>query len=215
MKEMSFNANIKDILIESNDTDENRAILSQNFAYTYLIFDFDPHHTEKNEKDFPIDTIVNNNYDRVKEMAEYFVDETDPTVGKMYINYPMMESYKDCDSFEDDDYLTRVVSLDDIVKYKSIVGKRKMANKRIDSYTKKDFSLLTRQNVRKLISICLKSTELADYDLYVKESNQSNILHHEGDSIKRFRHVEVLNTATFFALDYYGNKNGLYDSIME
>ncbi len=32
-------------------------------------------------------------------MTEYFVDETDPTIGKLYINYPMMESYRDCDEF--------------------------------------------------------------------------------------------------------------------
>lgn len=215
MKEMNFNADIKDILIEANDTEENRAILSQKFAYTYLIFDFDPHHTEEYEKGVPIDIIVKHNYDRVREMAEYFVDETDPSVGKLYINYPMMESYKDCDSFEEEGYLTRVVTLSDVSKYKSIVSHRKMANKRIDSYTEKDFSMLTKLNVRKLGSVCLKSTILDDYSTYVEESLQSNILQHEGESIRAKQQIDVLNTSAFFAIDYYGNQSGFFDSIMK
>ncbi len=38
-------------------------------------------------------------------MVNYFVDETDPSIGKLYINYPMMESYRDCDTFFEEDYL--------------------------------------------------------------------------------------------------------------
>ena len=90
MKEMGFNGNLKDVLSEVHE--ENREILSQDFAYTYLIFDFDPHHTEKYEKDIPLETIVENNISKVREMAEYFVNETDPTVGKLYINSQCFET---------------------------------------------------------------------------------------------------------------------------
>ena len=167
MKEMGFNSNLKDVLLELHDNQKNRELLSQSFAYTYLIFDFDPHHTEEYEKDIPLKTIVENNINKVCEMAEYFVDETDPTIGKLYINYPMMESFKDCDSFEDVNYLTRMIKIDDVKKYKEIVGHRKMANKRIDGYSKSDFTMLTCQNVKKLGRICDVDGESMDYEITI------------------------------------------------
>ena len=214
MKEMGFNVNLKDVLLEVHETEENRELLSQNFAYTYLIFDFDPHHTEEYEKDVPLEDIFENNIKKVCEMAEYFVDETDPTIGKLYVNYPMMESFKDCDSFEDDNYLTRVVSLFDVKSYKQIVGRRKMANKRIDKYTKSDFTMLTLQNIKKLGKICKQLDDSMDYETYVQESNQMNVLQHEIEVISTLKQIAVLNTSVFFALDYYGNKDGFYDEIM-
>ena len=215
MKEMGFNGNLKDVLLEVHDTEEYRELLSQNFAYTYLIFDFDPHHTEEYEKNVPLETIVENNINKVREMAEYFVNETDPTIGKLYINYPMMESFKDCDSFEDDSYLTREVSLPDVKQYKEIVGRRKMASKRIDGYSKGDFTMLTRQNVKKLGKICEAADESMDYETYIQESNQSKVLQREIEFISSLRKIAVLNTSVFFALDYYGNKDGFYDDTMK
>lgn len=214
MKEMDFTGNIKDVLLEVHNTEENRELLSQNFAYTYLIFDFDPHHTEEYEKDIPLEEIVEKNIEKIREMAAYFVDETDPTVGKLYINYPMMESFKDCDSFDDNDYLTRSVALSDVKQYKKLVGKRRMANKRVDGYSKNDFILLTRQNVRKLGKICKATDSLLAYESYIQESNQSNVLNHEIEFVKSLKKIAVLNTSAFFALDYYGNKNGFYDEAM-
>lgn len=212
MKEIDFNGDIKNVLLELHE--EERELLSQNFAYTYLIFDFDPHHTEEYEKDIPLEEIVEKNIEKVREMALYFVDETDPTVGKLYINYPMMESFKDCDSFDDNDYLTRSVALSDVKQYKKLVGKRRMANKRVDGYSKNDFILLTRQNVRKLGEICKETDSLLDYESYIQESNQSNVLQHEIDFVHYLKKIAVLNTSVFFALDYYGNKNGFYDEAM-
>ena len=214
MKEMDFNSNIKDVLLELNDTEENRKLLSQNFAYTYLIFDFDPHHTEEYEKDVPLNIIVKNNMEKAHEMAKYFVNETDPTIGKLYINYPMMESFKDCDSFEDENYLSRVINLCDIKRYKEIVSHRKMANKRIDKYDKIDFIKLTSQNVKKLSKICCLSKILTDYESFVRESIQENVLKHEEEFITLLQQIAVLNTSTFFALDYYGNNFGFYDKVM-
>lgn len=174
MKEIGFNGDIKNVLLKLHK--EEQELLSQNFAYTYLIFDFDPHHTEKDEKDIPLERIVENNIKKVREMAEYFVDETDPTIGKLYINYPMMESFKDCDSFEDDEYISRMVCLSDIKQYKKIVGNRKMANKRVDGYTKNDFLQLTRQNVKKLGYVCQVADAPPDYETYLKEAEQLNVL---------------------------------------
>ena len=214
MKRIGFNANLKDILLGFHDTMDVRELLSQDFAYTYLIFDFDPHHTEKDEKSISLETIVANNIAKIKEMAKYFIDETDPTIGKLYINYPMMESFKDCDSFNDENYLTRMVSLDDIKRYKLIVGQRKMANKRVDTYGISDFSKLARQNVKKLEKLCLSTTSSITYSDYIREAQQSNILLHEIEFVRNLKVVSVLNTSAFFAIDYYGNRDGFFDATM-
>ena len=126
-----------------------------------------------------------------------------------------MESFKDCDSFEDDGYLAREVDLSDIKQYKEIVGRRKMANKRIDGYSKSDFTMLTRQNVKKLGKIREVVDESMDYETYIQESNQSNVLQREIEFISSLRKIAVLNTSVFFALDYYGNKDGFYDDTMK
>lgn len=215
MKEMDFSVNIKDVLIKLQNTKENRELLSKNFAYTYLIFDFDPHHTEEYEKNKPLETIINNNIKKINEMAAFFIDETDPTIGKLYINYPMMESFKDCDSFDDESYLTRGVFLNEIRNYKKIVCSRKMANKRIDSFLKKDYLQLMCQNVNKLNKICINTDDFFDYESYLYNSNQLNILKNEIEFMKKNNQIAVLNTSVFFALDYYGNKNGFYDYVMK
>lgn len=214
MKEMGFNGDIRDVLAEICKTDEEREVLSQKFAYTYLIFDFDPQHTEEYEKSDTLETIVSRNIAKVKEMASYFVDETDPTIGKLYINYPMMEAFKDCDSFDDDNYLSRMIELKDIKQYKSIVGTRKMANKRLDKYTINDYSQLARQNVKKARTMFPNFNENVSYKFYNKEISQSNILIHEAEYIQSLKKISVLNTSSFFVLDYYGNKDGFFDKAM-
>ncbi|MBO4384237.1 MAG: hypothetical protein J5854_02295 [Clostridia bacterium] len=214
LKQLDFNANIKDVLLEANYSEANREMLSQQFAFTYLIFDFDPHHTEEFEKNLPIDRIVSNNIERVKEMAAYFVDETDPTIGKLYINYPMMESFKDCDSFDDEGYLSRTIELSRLKNYKKIVGTRKMANKRLDRYSKDDFARLTRQNIKKVWTLFQYCLNQIGYEEYLTISEQTHILNQEAVCIQTLKQIAVLNTSVFLALDYYGNKGGFFDSII-
>ncbi len=214
MKEMNFNGNLKDVLKTIHNNPESNSLLSQNFAYTYLIFDFDAHHTEEYEKDRPLINVIKDNIEKIKEMANYFVDETDPTIGKLYVNYPMMESFKDCDSFDDKTYLNRCIAVDEIKQYKTIVSTRKMANKRVDSYTSIDLEKLSKLNVIKMTSILLKKYKVIDYNSYLNYSNQYNILLEESDYITNQDKIAVLNTCIFFLLDYYGNKNGFYDKIM-
>lgn len=95
MKEIDFNGDIKDVLSEIHQ--DKKEMLSKKFAYTYLIFDCDAHHSRKNESRTQ-EEIVLDNLAKLSEMAKYFIDETDPSKGKLYINYPMMESYRDWSS---------------------------------------------------------------------------------------------------------------------
>ena len=79
---------------------EDLAKLERPFASVYLVFDSELHH-RSNDTLAPLE-VVKKNVIELREMLEFFDNETDQ--GKLYVNYPMMESYRDCDDFFDDGY---------------------------------------------------------------------------------------------------------------
>ncbi len=212
LKDENFEVDIKEVLIELHP--EYRMKLKENFLYTYLVFDFDPHHTEKNDKR-SLEEIVKDNISKAKEMADHFIDETDPTIGKLYINYPMVESYKDCNSTFDKNYKDNFIKIDEIKNYKYLVTKKKMCNKRINSYTKDDFINLISMNTYKLNYINNFLWEKLNYSDYLSYSSCSNVLKIENDYVINDKLIAVLNTSLFVPIDYFGNRDGFYDLIIK
>lgn len=210
MEDNDFNVNIKDILLELHP--EQKELLSNTFLYTYLIFDLDPHHTKKDDTR-SIEQIVNDNVEKVKEMASYFVDETDPTVGKLYINYPMMESYKACNSFFDNDYMHEAISINELSNFKEYVGEKKLSNIRIDKYSKDNFKKLIVQNIFKMNFIFNSQWKMPNYSDYLIESDTKQILSRENIIITKSKQISVLNTSVLIIVDYYGNKDGFYTNL--
>ena len=82
-------------------------------------------------------------------------------------------------------------------------------------YSKSDFTMLARQNVKKLGKICEVANKPMDYETYIQESAQTNVLKREIEFVSSLRKIAVLNTSVFFALDYYGNKGGFYDDTIK
>ena len=146
-------------------------------------------------------------------MAQYFVDETDPSIGKLYINYPMMESYRDCDTFFEEDYASAKVSIKELSTYKNRVAKKKLSSIHVDKYTKEQFSLLILQNLYKLSIIHRKIWDKPDYDTYLKCSDSERILFEEKNLIVSEKLLSVINTSLFMVTDFYGNRNGFYDGL--
>lgn len=186
MEENDFNVNIKDVLLELHP--DRKDILLNKFVYTYLIFDLDPHHTKKDESR-TIEDIIFDNIKKVEKMAEYFIDETDPTIGKLYINYPMMESYKACDKFFDEKYIDENISIDSINNFKEYVGKKKLANIRLESYTRDNFEQLIIQNIFKMNYINSNKWEMPSYERYLKDSNTLNLLLKEKEIINDKKYI--------------------------
>ena len=134
MKAADFNADVKSVLTEMHP--EYREKLDAKFALTYLVFDMDPHHT-KGRDSREIDDVVEENCRAIREMTSYFNDETDPSVGKLYVNYPMLESFRCCDSTFDELYRRELVRLEDISSFKRYAGTKKMVRKHLKDYTGK------------------------------------------------------------------------------
>ena len=210
MKEIDFNGDIKDVLSEIHPN--KREMLSKKFAYTYLIFDCDAHHARENETRTQ-EEIVFTNLDKLSEMANYFVDETDPSIGKLYINYPMMESYRDCDDYFENEYASAIVSISKLSSYKNHVAKKKLCSKHIDKYTKEQFSLLILQNLYKLNLICVQKWNKPNYKEYSSYSNSANILSEERKLATKDKVLYVINTSLFMITDYFGNRNGFYEGV--
>ena len=210
MKEIDFNGDIKDVLSEIHPEEKEK--LSQKFAYTYLIFDCDAHHTREKETRTQ-EEIVFANLNKLSEMADYFVDETDPSIGKLYINYPMMEAYRDCDDFFENEYAFANVSISELSSYKKRVSKKKMCSRHVDKFSKEQFSSLVLQNLYKLNLICNKKWSKPLYDEYLKCSDCVNILSEERAFVEKENCISVLNTSLFMVADYFGNRNGFYDKL--
>ena len=90
---------IKLTLRENEKDEEKRKILSQKYTEIFLIFDFEPQHNKLKFKE-------------VKQLLNIFNDSTDK--GKLYINYPMMQSYKHINKMPDKKFKDKKVALKDI-----------------------------------------------------------------------------------------------------
>ena len=199
MKSYDFNASIKDILIEridKNINDDEAIVLKNNkFAYTYLIMDFDIQHFKN---DIP------KALKQINEMCSYFSNETDDTIGKLYINYPMMESFRDRNGFIDDSFIEKTIKLEEFVNYKMLVGNTGLSSIHINEYRKDGFNSIIKSNIVKALLKLFDVNEisykkyveyLTTLSIYVK---QKEILHND--------YIYVLNTSMNFVVDYYGEK---------
>ena len=216
MKKIGFAGDIRDVLASlPNMKDQDlQTLRNTKFAYTYLVFDCEAQHTEYNEKSLHIDDVAKDNMDHLLEMAEYFTNETDPSVGKLYVNYPMMESYRDCDSFFEDRYQSARISIDNIKKYKKMTGQKKIANRNVKTFSREEFASLLRMNVYKLSFMLTGIWSPLTYKDYLILSEQAKIAIYEKNLIVSKRCIDVLNTTLFLLADYFGNQYGFYDGII-
>ena len=89
------------------------------FTNIILVFDYERHDPAFSEE-------------KISEMQRYFDDSTD--MGKLYLNYPMIESYLHLKSIPDKEYIDRKisVSLQPGDKYKSLVKSESVIEKAVD-----------------------------------------------------------------------------------
>lgn len=216
MKKLDFVGNIQDILRGRIGSDDHqREILDDTYTDIYLVFDFDPQHSIKCHDGEGEDDAIRRNVSRVwqkaMDMAKVMSDSTDPVKGKLYINFPGVESYRDADDFFDDGYAVKSVLIRDLCKhfggvgYKCIAGRSALANtKNLSDYMTDDFSMLAMMNVFKLRYMATGEWMSMTYDDYQKASGQANILMLQRKLIDARMSVWVLNTSLFFIFDYKG-----------
>ena len=110
--QLGESADIVSVLREQLDGREDNPLkditASSAFAEIYLFFDYDLHHR------LPLDEINR----RLREMLVMFDDET--TNGKLYINYPMIESIRHTKELPDADYYLYTIPKEQCGDFKRI-----------------------------------------------------------------------------------------------
>lgn len=100
LKKDEFETDVIEVLRESNK--EAKKVLEgferNDFMEIYLFFDYDGHNNNLKAKEKDVDIL--------EEMLNTFNEETD--LGKLYINYPMVESLRDQYAFEEENVIADV-----------------------------------------------------------------------------------------------------------
>lgn len=194
-------------LFRSLPLKENGIIIPENkridtlFSQIFLFFDYDFQHHGGLE-------YVNNILD---EMLDFFDDETEN--GKLYINYPMVESLKYTKQMPDNDFYHYIATREDCAKhkFKSIAetfaySKAKAyrfidLNKTDESDVLGNWELLKGQNVKKANYIV---NDIIDFPTSKDDINPKQIFDAQKTKyVSQSESVAILNSFPIFLYDYF------------
>ena len=156
------------------------------FDEVYLIFDFDFHASQYS-------------FEKIKKMAKFFDNETEN--GKLYINYPMVESFKHFKSIPDIDFIKYKVGKDECLEYKKLIGDISCV-KHFNDITEKKLSIMIKQVLDKYGFIA--KVALNNYETYLNKFSQTILLDLQNKSLDEDGKIFVLNTSILWGLDYFG-----------
>ena len=176
---------IKLTLRENEKDEEKRKILSQKYTEIFLIFDFEPQHNKLKFKE-------------VKQLLNIFNDSTDK--GKLYINYPMMQSYKHINKMPDKKFKDKKVALKDIYNYKDIVAKQTYYQD-IRKYNYLILISIMLHHLMKINYILNGKYEIPDKDTFYN-FNFSKLYNLQLKLLKNEKMVYVVNTCILNIIEY-------------
>lgn len=176
----------------------------EDFSEIYLFFDYDIHHTE-----FMKEKNCDSLNKQLEEMLKYFDNETGDR-GKLYINYPMVESFfhidlKNIKKFKDfqieltEDFL-------ELKKYKSTPIVCKLQGRFIQNNNFLDLNNLNTiciQHIMKENFIVNNEYNIPEYVGYSK-INQKIIFNQQLIKYVNNKKISILSTFPRFIVDYFG-----------
>ena len=160
-----------------------KTLFDESYSDILLIFDLDPH-------DFGFTP------EKIRHMAKYFVESSD--VGKLYINYPMVEAFYHMTSIPDLNFNTYNATLNELSAgtYKARVNRENRNHDyRKFAATKEECNIVIRQNISKAWLV------VGDPEDDMPPS-QAEILNTQLNSIQNENRVAVLSTCAFFIPEY-------------
>lgn len=167
------------------------------FSEVYLIFDFDFHAPQYSQE-------------KVLKMVNFFNNETEQ--GKLYINYPMIESFKHFESIPDKKYNDYKVNKEDCLNYKKYINEiSKIIH--FSDINEEILKIIIKQNLDKYSKISKYCLE--NYNQYLAKFSQEKLLKIQLDSLNNKNNIYVLNTSLFWGIDYFGKeKFDYYNNII-
>lgn len=174
----------------------------ENFTNIILVFDYERHDTNFSEQ-------------KILEMQKCFVDAAD--MGKLYINYPMIESYQHLKALPDHDYSERRIriSLQPGRRYKALVNEETVIGKvvefphRIDDLLKEHYGVVNEQRRKRCCDAILNISDESEIDGQLQEILQGII---ESSSLKT---LEYQLKDWIITMKYAGNGKTYWEYIRE
>lgn len=174
------------------------------FSEIYLFFDLDLHDGNQS---------VSESQRRLAKMLEYFSDETDN--GKLYVNYPMIESIYHTSRLPDSEYWQYTVKIEECVDYKRIareippysnldhllVHVRNMHRADLVARARANWLHLVAMNVAKAAFICGNPLAFPVDKAIVEQSKVFESQLHR--YIEPRAEIAVLNAFPLFIYDYF------------
>lgn len=182
------NVDIKLVLSSMTSNKDKKELLRQHYTDVYMVFDLDPHH------DHP-------HFDTVVRMINYFNDST--YQGRLYINYPMMQSYKHFSSLPNESFVDKTISFEESKHYKRIVGEESHFTD-LTKYDYVTFYSLAVHHIKKANYLLTGNYALPTMDEYL-DFDYVNIFKTELDLISSKNMISILNTSIFVLPDYAPN----------
>lgn len=183
--EIDDSLDIRQVLKEQEKDPKIKEDLSQNFSDIILVFDFEP------QQDHP-------RFELIRKMLVYFNSSTEN--GKLYINYPMMQSYKHFSNLPDDTFKDRIFDLNSPKTYKEIVDSvSKFKNTAHHSYSL--FMSLAYHHLKKTNYILNEKYELPDIS-FVTEWKQEELFDLQLNMLQEQETVYVDHTFSLFLIEY-------------
>lgn len=180
---------IKLILASLEKNKQKKELFYENYTDVFMIFDFDPHH------DYP-------HFDTIKRMIKYFDDSTNQ--GKLFLNYPMMQSYKHFDKLPCPEFEFLNVSLKEIKEYKKVVGEISNFTD-LDKYDYITYYSIAVHQIKKANKIINGKYEMPLETEYMS-FDLCKIYDFELQEFVEKQKVWVLNTCIFSLVDFAPNK---------
>lgn len=163
-----------------------KGIFDEKYTDILLIFDLDPQDPSFSDE-------------KILQLQEYFSEASD--MGKLYINYPMVESFYHMPAIPDPDYLNKTVSIDELLQgqYKQRVNREsKNRNYRKFIASRKECNTVILQNIEKAFLLLNRADKPMPQWVEIKGTD---ILEKQLQFLKD-RFVHVLCTCVLYIYDY-------------
>lgn len=174
------------VLKEQEKDIEKKKIFDERYSDILLVFDLDPQ-----------DPLFSS--DKIKSMVEYFVESSD--MGKLYLNYPMVEAFYHMKEIPDSSYNDYRVTMDELYhkRYKTLVKEESRNGADFASFAvnKEECNSVILQNIE-------KSWKIVEINRSRKDLMPSaiDILSAQLKSISERKDLAVLCTCAFYIPDY-------------
>jgi hypothetical protein len=168
-----------------------KKIFDAKYTDILLIFDLDPQDPQFDAQ-------------HIQLMQKYFHESSD--MGKLYLNYPMVEAFYHMKSIPDVEYSGRTASLSELKQktYKLRVQQETRGHDyRKFAATKKDCTIVILQNISKALSLSAgKTVKWEDITNTINTIDLSTVLNQQLLQLKNHGFIYVLCTCGFYIADF-------------